>query len=93
MDLHKFILILEGIDEVDEGLEAQVYQAGCDDAFLGKRDGLVFLDFDRRAPSFDEAFSSAVEGLKAQGLEVFPEPGEVASHVGRKNKGKSCCRR
>lgn len=89
MNLHSFILILEDVTEIDEALETRVYEAGCDDALLGMRDGKAYLDFDRDAPTFDEAFSSAVASLKAQGLEVFPSLGDGDPP---QSKGKGCCR-
>lgn len=70
---HRFILLLEGVTEIDEPLENRVFEAGCDDALLGKRDGIVYLDFNREAPTLAEALASATEALKAAGFDVFPQ--------------------
>jgi hypothetical protein len=57
---HTFTLILPGMSEVTTELEHALFEAGCDDALLGSRDGVVFLDFSREADSFEEAVLFAI---------------------------------
>jgi hypothetical protein len=51
-------------------LENTLFEAGCSDALLGTRDGMVYLDFDREAPSFSEAVSTAIRDVKKAGYQV-----------------------
>jgi hypothetical protein len=60
---HEFTLILAGIDLSDEVLD-RLYEAGCDDALLGVRDGVVFADFARQADSLLHAVLSAAGDVK-----------------------------
>lgn len=53
----EFTLILSGIDELTDEILDRLYKAGCDDALLGVRDGIVFADFAREAQSLTEPFS------------------------------------
>src|SRR4051812_7500544 len=57
-DVHSFTLIYEGVDDLTDVFCNAISEAGCDDALLGMRNGLVFLDFGREAPSFREALLS-----------------------------------
>ena len=63
-------LILAGTSQVDEKMENRVFDAGCDDALLGVRDGIVYLDFDRRGGTFEEALISAIHDVESAGLVV-----------------------
>jgi hypothetical protein len=59
-NVHSFTLIFDtsqplSADEVDT-----LFEAGCDDAVLGRRNGVVVADFDRASPSFGAAVWSAV---------------------------------
>jgi hypothetical protein len=67
---HSFTLILSGLSSLTSQLENAIFEAGCSDALLGARDGVVYLDFDRDAPSFGEAVSSAIQDVKKAGYEV-----------------------
>jgi len=68
--IHRFTLILSGLSRLSDKLENNLYDAGCNDALLGTRDGVVYLDFDREAPSFREAVSSAIGDVNKAGYEV-----------------------
>jgi hypothetical protein len=89
-NVHQFTLVLSGIVQIDEELENRVFEAGCDDALLGVRDGVVYLDFDRRADSFEEAIVSAVrdvEGAELKTAHIEPDDlvnqSQIAERVGR----------
>lgn len=66
-----FTLMVEGPDlQADELVDA-LYEAGCDDALVGRSGGVQFLDFDREADSIGEAVLSAVADVKSvEGLMV-----------------------
>jgi predicted DNA-binding transcriptional regulator AlpA len=87
---HAFSLILAGVSESTNEMADALYEAGCDDALLGSRDGVVFLDFDREAPSFREAMLRAIADVGRAGYGVARvEPddlvtaAEIARRLGR----------
>lgn len=60
-----FTLLIDGPDlQTDENMNA-LFEAGCDDALFGSRDGIQFADFDRDAQSFAEAIGSAIRDIKS----------------------------
>lgn len=59
--IYSFTLTLSGVDEVSDDLADALYGGGCDDALFGQQNGEVFLEFDREAPSLQEAIVSAIE--------------------------------
>lgn len=71
MATHSFTLIVEGPDlQSDEVIDA-LFDAGCDDALVGRADGIQYLDFDREADSLEDAVLSAVAGIEqVDGVEV-----------------------
>jgi hypothetical protein len=77
---HTFTLILSGVSEVTAELEDALFEAGCDDALLGSRDGVVFLDFSREASSFQEGVLSAIADVQSIGASIQRiEPDELVS--------------
>ena len=82
MNTYTFTLLLVPGPELNADLEDQLFIAGCDDALVGVRDDVVFLDFDRQAESPLEAILSAVEAVEAaaDGLRVARvEPDELVT--------------
>jgi len=79
---HHFTLFLSGADVLgDENMNA-LYEAGCDDALFGERDGRQYAAFDREAPSFGVALASAIHGitLALPGVRVIRvEPDELVT--------------
>lgn len=67
---YRFTLILAGISDLSEEVRDTLFDSGCDDALLGRRDGKVFLDFDRKAASFRDALLSAITDVERAGLEA-----------------------
>jgi hypothetical protein len=89
---HRFTLVLSGKTELSQRLQDAIYRAGCDDALLGERDGILFLDFDRAAASFRAAVLSAIADVQSAnaGVDVARvEPddlvtaAEIARRTGR----------
>ncbi len=64
---HEFTLIYTGFEELTEEFVNAMYEAGCDDALIGMRDGFFFADFGRSAPTFREALISAIEDIERSG--------------------------
>ena len=68
--IYSFTLVLRNVDENTPGLEDRVYEAGCDDSLINFRDGAVYLDFDRKADSFEKAVISAICQVETTGAVV-----------------------
>ncbi|WP_420623532.1 helix-turn-helix transcriptional regulator [Candidatus Poriferisodalis sp.] len=64
MTTHTFTLIVDGPDLQSDELIDDVYEAGCDDALIGRADGIQFADFDREADTFQYAVLTAVAELE-----------------------------
>jgi len=71
---HFFTLILESPRELTEAFEDAVFESGCGDAALSQRSGVLYLEFDRDAPSFRAALLSAIR-------DVQRTPGTIVSRV------------
>ena len=69
-ETHSFTLILSELSRLTDKLENTLFEAGCSDALLGTQDGRVYLDFDREAPSFAEAVSTAIRDVNKAGYQV-----------------------
>ena len=71
MSTFHFTLIVEGPDLQDEACIDALFEAGCDDAAIGRSDGVQFVDFDREAGTLERAILSAVDDLETlQEVEV-----------------------
>jgi hypothetical protein len=89
MKTHEFTLVLSGIDEISTEIEDALHEAGCDDALLGVRSGVPFLDFDREAEDFGAAVLSAIRDVGASGtglrvVRVEPDDLVNASEIARR---------
>ncbi len=91
MATHSFTLIVEGPDlQSDEVVDA-LFNAGCDDALVGRADGVQYLDFDRQADSLEHAVLSAVADIEqVDGVEVvriadagLASMADIAARTGR----------
>jgi hypothetical protein len=65
---YEFPLILSGVRELTREVLDALYEAGCDDALIGMRDGTVYAEFCREGASFQEAMISAVSDVKMAGV-------------------------
>lgn len=61
---HNFVLLLGGVEDLTTEVEDALFEAGCDDALLGMRNGRAFLDFDREAPTLKDAILSAIADVR-----------------------------
>ena len=64
MPVHHFTLIVEGSDLQSDANINALFAAGCDDATVGRIDGIQYVDFNREAPSLAEAIISAVRAIE-----------------------------
>ncbi len=67
---HHFILVLRNVNEDTEGLEDILFGAGCDDALISYRNGVVLLTFDRKARHLEEAVISAIQAIEGTSLKA-----------------------
>ncbi len=81
MPTQRFTLIVEGPDLQAEPLIDELFEAGCDDATIGRSDGVQYVDFDREAATLGAAILSAVrdldqfEGVRVTGIiDIEPAP-------------------
>lgn len=89
---YDFALITSGVEVLSQGVVDALYEAGCDDATLSMRYGLLYIDFSRTAGSLQEAILSAIRDVwKANvGAEVLRvdecnlvTPSEIARRIKR----------
>jgi predicted transcriptional regulator len=86
---YQFILVLKNVDENTPNLEDSLYEAGCDDALINFRNGTVYLDFDRKAASLEEAVMSAIKNVESSSVKaivanVAPEDLVTESEVAKR---------
>ena len=60
MSIHHITLIVDSPNLQDDTIIDRLFEAGCDDAAIGRSDGIQYVDFGREAASLDEAVLSAV---------------------------------
>ena len=91
MSSYQFTLIVEGPDlQSDRAIDA-LFDAGCDDALVGRTDRIQYLDFDRDGPNPETAILSAIADVeRLPGVEVIRLAGgglvsmaDIATHTGR----------
>lgn len=71
MPTQRFTLIVEGADLQSEPLIDELFEAGCDDATIGRSDGVQYVAFDREAASLGAAILSAIRDVEqVEGLHV-----------------------
>ncbi|HKI82349.1 MAG TPA: hypothetical protein VKA04_11940 [Pseudodesulfovibrio sp.] len=84
-----FILVLDGFEPGNDAVEDSLFEAGCDDALLSFRGSTPLLEFDRTAPSLEDAIFQAIENVevanvKATVLRVEPDDLVTASEIARR---------
>jgi hypothetical protein len=79
---YSFTLFIQGSDVLDDQNLDMLFEAGCDDATFGARDGAQYGEFDREAVSFSAALASAIHDMTNAfpGLEIVRvEPDDLVS--------------
>jgi hypothetical protein len=64
---YEFTLILSGLAELTREVLDAFYEAGCDDALIGMRDGIAYAEICREAKSLREAVLSAIHDVESAG--------------------------
>src|ERR1700728_3856350 len=70
---YEFTLILSGVTELNRQVLDAFYEAGCDDALIGMRDGVAYAEFCRESDSFREAVLSAIGDVESAGVQATVE--------------------
>ena len=65
-----FSLKLVGVDQIDEKISNQLYEAGCGDGLVSSSDGVAKIDFDREARNRQEAIESAIDNVRRAGFKT-----------------------
>ncbi len=65
MTTYQFTLIVEGSDLQSDDAADALFDAGCDDALVGRSDGTQYLDFDREADVLEDAVLSAIADVES----------------------------
>ena len=69
LSAHHFSLYFAGEHhELSRELLDAIHEAGCDDSHVGTCDGVLRIAFDREAPSFREALTSAIADVEKADL-------------------------
>ena len=93
METHEFTIVADGLDPTAEDFETRFLEAGCDDAAVAFQKGRILVDFARRAPSLEAALASAVDNVRAAGVQVVriePDPlVSLADMAGRAQLSRS----
>ncbi|MPZ98619.1 MAG: hypothetical protein GEU80_04620 [Dehalococcoidia bacterium] len=79
---HQFTLIVEGVDLQDGAALDALFEAGCDDALVGRVGTTQYLDFDREAETLADAVIEATEAIESAipgARVVHLEPDELVS--------------
>jgi hypothetical protein len=78
---HDFILKLIGVPDVNQSVEDALFEAGCDDALLGRQGDLISLCFSRDGATREAAIQSAMADVRRAGFdaEVLAEVAQVGS--------------
>lgn len=88
---YQFTLILKNVDENTVGLEDSLYEANCDDALINFKNGAVYLEFDRKATSLEEAVISAIKDVQSSSIDadiasIAPENFVTESEIAKRLK-------
>jgi hypothetical protein len=80
--VYSFTLVLQGAGGLTPEIADALYEAGCDDALVGSRNGVLFAEFDREAQSSADAIISAIRQIESAGVGltvVRVEPDELVT--------------
>lgn len=70
MSKYDFTLVVASGMDLTESLADALYSAGCDDATPGTCEGILTVDFHREAGPLEEAIRTAIDNVRAAGLDV-----------------------
>jgi hypothetical protein len=89
MKTHTFTLILSGVAELTPDLADALYAATQGDIELNLRDGVAFVEFERRAATLQEAIVTAIREVEQAkvGVRVVRVESEAANVIAKINAG------
>jgi hypothetical protein len=70
MKCYDFIVILRGLEVIDDDLAEKLFEAGCDDGSPFSSCGIAGVGFSREAESLESAIRSAVADVQRAGCTV-----------------------
>lgn len=92
---YEFIVVLDGVSDLNRDVVDALFEAGCDDATIMMRAGRVSVGFTRSATSIGAAIFSAIADIRKAGIgarvarveDASPDPvsAETARSVGTVN--------
>lgn len=87
MKTHTFTLILSGVAEITPELADALYEATQGDIELNLRDGVAFVEFERKAATLREAILSAIREVEQApvGVRVVLVESETANVIAKIN--------
>lgn len=95
MSTHHFTLIVDGPDMQGAAVIEALYEAGCDDALIGRTDRIQYVEFGRESAGLVEAVVSAVDDIeRIEGVRVvriadagLVSMADIAVRTGRTREG------
>ncbi len=87
MKTHTFTLVLSGVAEITPELADALYEATQGDIELNMRDGVAFVEFERKAATLREAITSSIREVEqaAAGVRVVRVESEAANVIAKIN--------
>jgi hypothetical protein len=84
---YHFTLVLSGVSEITPELADALYAATQGDIELNLRDGVAFLEFERKAPALREAILAAIREVERAdvGVRVVRVESEAANVIAKIN--------
>jgi hypothetical protein len=87
MTIHRFSLILAGVAELTPELADALHEATQGDIELNWRDGVAFIEFERKAATLREAITSAIREVEQAevGVRIVRVESEIANVIAKIN--------
>ena len=70
MNFYDFVVVLKGLDVIDDDLAEALFEAGCDDGTPFSSEGVASVGFTREADSLESAIRSAVADVQKTGCTI-----------------------
>jgi hypothetical protein len=89
MVTYQFTLILSGVSEITPELADALYSATGGDIEFNMRDNVAYVEFERTAPSLQDAIDSAILQIEGAGcgVRVARVESEAANTIAKINAG------
>lgn len=70
MKTYRLTIIASGLGRDEDVYAEKLFEAGCDDATISLQKGLLVLEFEREANSFEDALQSAIYDVRTSGATI-----------------------